>query len=331
VNRSKEDIMKRSYQSLLIATIAVLATPAWGQAPGGSPLGKPAKPLQIAEWIKGDPVVLAQGKDKYIYVIEFWATTCPHSRGCIPYLTEMQKKYQDKDVVLVAISAERPEVVKEFVEQMGDQIGYLVGVDQQGRTTRTYLRYIDQIPYAFVVDKSGNVVWHGHPMSGLDKTVAAVIAGTHDLESAKQREQARSLVAFYMEMVKSPRKAEATTKDPDTGEARSPVSEVGERIVDFGREDFLLMNDFAWKIATEPGLIKRDLDLAMRAAQIAYDATEGKNVDILDTYARVLFERGQKKEAVECQREAVKLAATDEAREALAKTLAKYEKAAGED
>lgn len=320
--------MRWTHQLMLIVTVVAVSPSALG---GG--LGEPAPPLWIAEWAKGEPVTLKEGKDKYVYVIEFWATTCPHSRGCIPHLTEMQKKYKDKDVVLVAISAEPAETVKAFVEEMGDEMGYLVAVDRMRATTRTYLKsvFVEQIPHAFVVDKSGNMVWHGHPMSGLDKAVAAVVAGTHDIEAARRREQARNLTTLYMQLVKSPSKAEATTKDPDTGETRPLVSEVGDKIIDYGREDFLLMNDFAWKIATEPGLVKRDLDLAMRAAQIAYDATEGKNVDILDTYARVLYERGQKKEAVTYQRKAVGLATTEEARKTLEKTLAKYETAADED
>ena len=114
-------------------------------------------------------------------------------------------------------------------------------------------------------------------------------------------------------------------------DAAGVVEQLGERILENGRDDFLLMNDFAWKIATEPGLIKRDLELAMRAAQIAYDATEGKNFEVLDTYARVLYERGQKEEAIKYQREAIKLATTDEARQTLQKALTRYEKAAEHD
>ncbi len=307
--------MKISHQLLLIATIMAVSTPVLA---GG--LGDPAPQLKIAEWIKGDPAVLAEGRGKNIYVIEFWATTCPHSRGCVPHLTEMQKKYKDQGVVFAAISVEPAETVRAFVEKMGDQMGYRVGVDETRTTTLTYLNgvFINQIPHAFVIDKSGTMVWHGHPMSGLDKTIAAVIAGTHNIDTARRRAEARSLVTLYMELVKSPSKADK-------------AGVVGNRIITQGREDFLLMNDFAWKIATEPGLMKRDLELAMRAVQAAHDETQGKNVEILDTYARVLNERGQKQAAIEYQRKAVELATNKDTRDALQKTLTKYEKKAGKD
>jgi thiol-disulfide isomerase/thioredoxin len=300
-------------------TVIVMIMAASRSALGGG-LGNTAPALQIAEWVKGGPVVLAEGKDKHVYVVEVWATTCPHSRGCIPRLTALQQKYKDQGVVLVAVSPEPVETVKAFVEERGDQIGYVVGADRLKATTRTYLKsvFVERIPYAFIVDKSGKMVWHGHPMSGLEQALVAVLAGTHDIEAARRREQARNLTTLYIQLVKSPGKAEAS-------------SEVGERILEYGAEDFLLMNDFAWRIVTEPGLIKRDLDLAMRAVQIANDATEGKNAGILDTYARVLFERGQIKEAIEYQRKAIELATTDEARQALEKTLAKYERGGTED
>jgi hypothetical protein len=48
------------------------------------------------------------------------------------------------------------------------------------------------------VDKESRIVWHGHPMDGLDKAVTEVLAGKLDLNKAKQRENARrKLEAFY--------------------------------------------------------------------------------------------------------------------------------------
>lgn len=320
--------MSLSCRLMLIATLGVLSTPAWAEV-----LGKPAPPLQVSKWIKGDPAILAECRGKCVFVVEFWGTTCPHSRACVPHLTKMQRKYQGQDVVLIGISTEPAEKVGTFVNEMGEQMEYLVGVDAMSATASSYFRGIldkKQIktPYAFVVAKDGNLVWHGHPMSGLDKTIAAVVAGTHDIEAARKLEQARLGRDLYIQSVKSPGKVKATAKDPATGEQRLVVEQLGESIITDGRDDFLLMNDFAWKIATEPGLIKRDLELAMRAAQIAYDATEGKNVEVLDTYARVLYERGQKEEAIKYQREALKLATTDEARQMLQRALTRYEKAA---
>lgn len=312
--------MKLCCQLILIAALVAGSAPTSGQTPTGSPVGRPAFTLHVAEWVKGDPVNLKQGRDKNIYVLEFWSTTCPHSRACIPHLTAMQKKYQDQGVVFVSITGEPVEAVKAFVEKMGSELEYRVAVDEELKTFTIYLRSVGlrTTPTAFLIDKSGNLVWYGHPMSGLDKTIEAVIAGTYDVETCHQRDRARARIPGYFTTASSPSHADRAVN-------------IGEKIIEDGQSDIMLMNEFAWKIATQPGLIKRDLELAMRAAQIAYDGCEGKDAGILDTYARVLWESGKKKEALEVQRKAVGLAEVEESRKELEKTLAKYEQAAEED
>jgi thiol-disulfide isomerase/thioredoxin len=314
--------MKLSHQLTLIAGIVAMTAVALGQAPPRptSPLGKPAKPLAVAEWVKGEPVTLKEGLGKNIYVIELWTTTCPHSRGCIPHLTALQKKYEDKGVIFVAIAGESADAVKAFVEQMGDKIGYRVAVDKELATFKTYMGQVKvtTTPIAFLIDKEGNLVWYGHPMSGLDQTIDAVIAGTYDIETCKKRDGARGLMRGYFDTASSPSYADRAIR-------------IGEKIIEDGQSDIMLMNEFAWKIATQPGLINRDLELAMQAAQIAYDGCNGQDAGILDTYARVLWESGKKKEAIEYQRKAVGLTDIEELRKELEKTLAKYEKALGKD
>jgi thiol-disulfide isomerase/thioredoxin len=97
-------------------------------------LGDAASPLDIKDWVKGSPVDLAAGKGKTIYVVEFWATWCPPCRTSIPHLTEMQKKFKDQGVVFVGVSSEKTDVVKKFVDKMGDKMDYTVAVDA-GKTS----------------------------------------------------------------------------------------------------------------------------------------------------------------------------------------------------
>jgi len=138
------------------------------QAAQAAKIGDPAAPLKIAEWVKGEPVDL-KNREK-IYVVEFWATWCGPCRVSIPHLTELQKKFADKNVVFVGISDEKPAVVKPFVEKMGDKMNYIVACDNE---RQTYSGYMDAygrngIPSAFIVDREGKVAWAGHPMAGLE-------------------------------------------------------------------------------------------------------------------------------------------------------------------
>lgn len=146
----------------------------------------PAAPLKIAKWVKGQPVDVKDGK--HVYVIEFWATWCGPCRVSIPHLTELQKKYKDKGVVLVGVSDETEAKVKPFVEKQGEKMDYRVAIDDERGTSKGYMQAfnVGGIPHAFIVDKSGKMVWHGHPMGGeLENVLDQVIAGTYTKDAAK--------------------------------------------------------------------------------------------------------------------------------------------------
>lgn len=88
------------------------------------------------------------------------------------------------------------------------------------------------------------------------------------------------------------------------------------------------MNQFAWVIIEDREIKARDLALALRAAKAAYDASAGVDLAVLDTYARALFDNGKVAEAIEIQKEAVKLAAGDDKRrQTLEQTLKRYQAA----
>ena len=131
-----------------------------------SQAGPEAPALQVAEWLKGQPVNLADGRGKQIYVVEFWATWCPPCRASIPHMSELQKKYAGKNVTFIGISAEKnAKAVRDFVEKMGDKMDYTVALDKNGATDEAYNapNGVNSIPHAYVIDKNGAVAWHGHP------------------------------------------------------------------------------------------------------------------------------------------------------------------------
>jgi len=169
--------MKKIIFCLLATTVVLQA--------GAAELGMAAPALNVAEWVKGKAVNLNEGKGKNIYVLEFWATWCPPCRTSIPHLTELQKKFKDKGVIFVGISDEAVGVVKPFVGKMGAKMEYTVAVDKNEKTSAAYMAAfgVNGIPHAFVVDKTGAIVWHGHPMGGLDKAIEAVLAGKKPAKS----------------------------------------------------------------------------------------------------------------------------------------------------
>ena len=91
------------------------------------------------------------------------------------------------------------------------------------------------------------------------------------------------------------------------------------------------MNSLAWMILDNVRVRYRDLDLAMKAAKAAYEASEGKDALIVDTYARAFYENGDVQTALKYQEKAVSLIGDNHrSRPDLIRWLRKYKKETGE-
>ncbi len=300
-------------------------------------IGDKAPRLKVEKWIKGDPVDLDQGQGKHAYIVEFWATWCGPCRVSIPHLTELQKKYKDKGLVVIGIaidSADGPrptrDAVEPFVKKMGDKMDYHIALDTKtGETNKAYMDAfgVNGIPHAFLIDKRGRIVWHTHPQDNIEGLIEKILAPDYDDAAAKRlikerkdyeqrRRQASELAAQYFQLI--------TTEGYDQNEARN----IGNKFVEAARDHAGLLNAFAWELLTGEYITNRDLDLAMRVADVALKSCDAKEAAIVDTYARALWENGHHAEAIDWQRKAVKLAEDGPMKESLQKTLTEYEKKA---
>lgn len=285
-----------------------------GPALRAADLGQAAPALHVETWFKGNPVDLAAIKGKQICVVEFWATWCPPCRASIPHLTELQKQYADKNVVVVGISDEAAGKVRPFVDQMGDKMAYVVGTNPGRQTHKEYMEAfgINGIPHAFVVDKDGTIVWHGHPLAGLDTALEELVAGKYDLEAAKRAERAGKQSEDYLAKVRA-------------GGDAATVRELGEAVLKDGTPNPGMLNEISWAILTDARIKSRDLDLATRFAKAAYERTAGRDPGITDTYARALFQTGKKEDAIRLQKQAIATCKDEGMRKQLEGVLKEYE------
>lgn len=155
----------RSMFSAAIACVA-LSSAASAQVEFGSlTLGDFAPALNI-DVIKGDPVNLEDGRNKHVYIVEFWATWCGPCKYSIPHLTKLQEKYRDDGLIVIGISDEDEKTIRPYVEHMGDVMAYTVAVDRRRGTKSSYMDGFGEtgIPRAYVVDVNGRVIWYGNPM-----------------------------------------------------------------------------------------------------------------------------------------------------------------------
>jgi hypothetical protein len=298
---------------------------------------------------------------------------------------------------------------------MGDKMDYLVAIDKEEKSSEGYMKAfgIDGIPHAFVVDKQGKIVWQGHPMADLDKTLQLMVDGKYDINIAKKKASGeklieqfaeaiatgadegkikelgaklealdkevggllpdgkkfdaaeihkqikfQSLLEQYSEAIMEKKDAESAAKlatqikevapadfkledfrndtqlQQDFQEyfrviARRPdqekATELGNKIGDTACRNPMLLNELAWAILTDKSVKIRDQGLALKLAKLAVDASQGKDENVLDTYARALFDNGKKEEAITQQKKAIELCKDADRRELLAKSLKDYQ------
>ena len=260
-------------------------------------LGDKAATLSIAEWVKGGPVDVTVADGKSVFVVEFWATWCAPCRTSIPHLTELQKKYKDKNVTFIGISDENAAKVKPFVTQQGDKMDYVVAIDKNRATHSAYMKAFGKntIPTAFIIDQQGRIVWVGHPSGELDRVLEEVVAGKYDLEKARQRTTLLKYANEYLQ---------AASRNGD----QKRLGQLSEQILAIGAADSELLSQIAWAALMDPRIVVHDKAFALKAAELANKTSDGKDAGALETYAMALYENGKKDEAINALTRAIEIA-----------------------
>ncbi|KAJ3178414.1 hypothetical protein HDU85_005212 [Gaertneriomyces sp. JEL0708] len=139
---------------------------------------KPLPALPNLKFVAGEPVDLVAAppsNTKRVLVLEFWATWCGPCREVSPVLSDLQKKWQDKNVWFVGITQEDENTVKQFLAT--HPVSYTIAVDPQLRAQNQLLAPSGArgIPHAFLVDSTNHIVWSGHPLDpGFEATLTAL-------------------------------------------------------------------------------------------------------------------------------------------------------------
>lgn len=292
----------------------------------------------------------------------------------MPHLAELQDKFS-KDVQMISVSDEDlPTVVKFLMktvrgeeDQLYGQLtsSYCLTTDPDESVYEDYMRAAGQngIPTAFIVGKTGEIEWIGHPMQ-MDEPLEQVVSDEWDRAAylkkvEEEKDAAEALQKFAMEIEEMQEEAKpeevlekidsyiADLKEDDP--ARSAIEGMRVQIAMEAGGSFAveamnklgeskvpgMINFYAWQVV-EKVRAKKDVDsellqAACEAAKKAVDlAKEDGNADqtamIMDTHANLLFHCDKLDEAITVQKEAVELSSDGQLEEFLEKLMKAKEK-----
>lgn len=114
----------------------------------------------IAKWFNSSPLKIADQKGKVV-LIDFWTYSCINCIRSVPFISELQKKYADRGLVIISVHSpefdfERDEkniaaAIKKF------DIKYPVAVDNDRKTWDNFSNLY--WPAHYLIDQQGNVVF----------------------------------------------------------------------------------------------------------------------------------------------------------------------------
>lgn len=182
-------------------------------------VGSKAPRIDIAHWLT-DREPVAGFRRGHVYVIELWATWCGPCVASIPHLRDLQARHGE-DVTIVSVSDEPVDTIESFLERERDGTtyremanGYWLATDPDGSVKQDYMRAagLGGIPTAFIVGKTGEVEWIGHPMS-MDEPLAQVVANRWDraafARQMREDQEFRRKMRLAFDLAQQQRVAEA--------------------------------------------------------------------------------------------------------------------------
>lgn len=134
---------------LFLPVLLAIAASAIAAAPGS-----PAPGLSLPA-ASGEAVDIGKLRGKVVYV-DFWASWCGPCKRSFPWMNEMNRKYADKGLAIVAVNVDKKRADAErFLAVTPAQ--FTVVYDHAGATPAAW--QVKAMPTSYLVDASGKVVF----------------------------------------------------------------------------------------------------------------------------------------------------------------------------
>jgi cytochrome c biogenesis protein CcdA/thiol-disulfide isomerase/thioredoxin len=114
----------------------------------------------IEAWLNSKPLTMAQLKGKVV-LIDFWTYSCINCARTLPYITQWDREYRDKGLVIIGVHAPEFEFEKNRANVeaaiAAHHIGYPVAMDNRLDTWTAYNN--SYWPALYLIDQQGRVVY----------------------------------------------------------------------------------------------------------------------------------------------------------------------------
>ncbi len=315
----------------LVAAVA-FTTAAMGQPRDELKIGDEAPGLSVDAWVQGGEITIEPGQT---YVVMFWDshTSSGHKDAdTVKSMSRLQKLYDlygHKGLIVLVISPDDADRLGDLVRSQRQNLGFTIAADRRSATHRAWCRQagIKDLPVAFIVGKS-RIMYIGEPRDDdFLNILIQVMAGRYDpllqkeaqpnLDRARRSRKQnnwRMAAKWYDEVIHTdPRvfapialeRFDMILVDMDDRDAAYEYAR--DQLIDrLFAADAAALRMLAVKIIEDPELKtgQRDLDVAVKAADLSLELSGRSNPDALACAAGVHFRRGEYQRAIRLQTKA---------------------------
>jgi thiol-disulfide isomerase/thioredoxin len=350
---------RRASLAAVLAATLMLSSAATVNADDTLTIGDKAPALDIEHWVSDRDGQFSGftgfEKDK-VYIVEFWATWCGPCISSMPHIVETQDEYADKGVQIISVSREKLETVEKFLKRKvrGEKemtyaeltSAYCLTTDPDGSVSKDYMEAAGQggIPTAFIVGKTGQIEWIGHPMQ-MDKPLEEIVADEWDRDTFAKKfaieQKAGLAMSSIMRLVRD-EKADEALKSLDSflendseGVDRRTISrmksmrksiamEVGGEVavaafaamLEEAGDNQRMVSRLTRRVISQKKdgkeiddkILKAACEAAEKSVAVAEEAGKDElTAQAMDTHANLLYLCGKLEDAIDVQKKAVAL------------------------
>jgi cytochrome c biogenesis protein CcmG, thiol:disulfide interchange protein DsbE len=138
------------FAAVAVAGMMALSFVAGG---GAAEVGEPAPPFSLTTG-RGETISLPDLRGRVVYV-DFWASWCAPCRRSFPWMNEMQQRYGDRGLTIIAINVDRRRADAEQFLQI-NTARFAVVYDERGAMPQAYS--VKGMPSSYLIDARGTVI-----------------------------------------------------------------------------------------------------------------------------------------------------------------------------